>query len=153
MTPDARVQEIRERCDTMETFMETFLTTFPWKDWDASRVMELVEEQRFLLSSLDARERRIEELEKELNRFRLIRHVEGSSHSTGCWIWGDDGRGLNGGPCNCGALINYHRLLLGRLVEAAEHWRNPSVYNEGCTDCRKSDAALTDARLALGERG
>ena len=125
MTPDARVQEIRDATATDK--------------WGVHGYREAC---RDLLSTLDARERRIEELEKE----PVITLPEGKNVSLGELV----------------ELYEDYRTLLGRLVEAAAEYRRlsncfknyPDRYRE---EWWKAGAllldALTDARRALGERG
>lgn len=91
--------------------------------------------------------------ELELNRFRLIQHIDGTSHSTACWIWGDDGQGQNGGPCNCGALENYWRTQLHAAEQANQAFREKLAdagYHEPPKGdekwCRKCVPALAPAR-------
>ena len=126
MTPDARVQEIREFVELHEEGVNILTKA----------------EAHVLLSTLDARERRIEELEKE----PVITLPEGKNVSLGELV----------------ELYEDYRTLLGRLVEAAAEYRRlsncfknyPDRYRE---EWWKAGAllldALTDARRALGERG
>jgi len=68
---------------------------------------------RFAIAAIAERER----LEDTLRWFRQraygLARVTGTSHSTACLIWGDDGQGGTAEgfpeplPCTCGALINF----------------------------------------------
>ena len=116
MTPDARVQEIRERF---------------WRILDRQQILNPQEEHerlnwlddiRDLLSALDARERRIEELEAKV---------------ADSWFEA------------CAKERDEAHTLLGRLVEALEwyHMAGCTTHHQGGIACD----ALTDARRALGE--
>ena len=126
MTPDPRVQEIREtlaewekwpcNCDgALEGEYGVGLCDFHLKSGEAIT---------FLLSSLDARERRIEELEAKV---------------ADSWFEA------------CAKERDEAHTLLGRLVEALEwyHMAGCTTHHQGCIACD----ALADARRALGARG
>lgn len=81
---------------------------------DAKLLIQEVWDQRAQLSTAQAEIERLRADRKWL-RVRLFanRKVDGSSHSTGCSIWGDNGQGGTEEnfpeplPCNCGALENF----------------------------------------------
>ena len=120
MTPDPRVQEIRE------FHRHRGLTTTDCRTC-------------FLLSALDARERRIEELDRPQPCPPEHRPPPPGYHS-----WHDKAVGLE--------------ELLGRLVEVVEQKIRSDISNRIQLHGEKDHVCLlcvvlTDARLALGARG
>jgi FtsZ-binding cell division protein ZapB len=74
--------------------------------------------------------------EKERTSLRVrmfgLGRVKGSSHSTGCTIWGDNGMGgtpenFPAPPCNCGAIENFLRSSLHaaeeKIAELQKDWQ------------------------------
>ena len=110
MTPDARVQEIRE-----------WVKNMTWPDI-------VKDELQFLLSTLDARERRIEELES---------HVKPGHDTALDTLLGR----LVEAAAEYRRLSNCFKIYPDRFRE--EWWKAGALLLD----------ALTDARRALGERG
>jgi hypothetical protein len=93
-----------------------------WKEAHAQREKEAQETAglvRDLTESLLAAEERERQLRTKLFHYAPF---DGTSHTTACTIWREDGQGHaegfegDRGPCNCGALENFYR----KRAESAE---------------------------------
>ena len=62
-----RLERIRDRIITMRKR----LAEFPWKDWDAGRVAELVDEEEYLISEVKRLRKALEQISEGKGRFSM----------------------------------------------------------------------------------